>query len=130
MGWSVNGAGPVEIVAARQREAFAAVLPLAMTPELSATRPHELATSGDLISFLTRAGFHVSVDGDGDIIGLEFTTEFCGGEHASAGSLDQTVLLDALAPFVEAGGEMDFANEAYDQWIHQFDGRQMVTVDR
>jgi hypothetical protein len=55
-----------------------------------------------------------SYDKKQNIVSLEFTGEKYG---------DDAVLFDALAPFIEAGGEIHFTGEDGDQWKYLFDGK-------
>lgn len=129
MGWQVAGSGSLEIPPERQAQAHLALLALAADNELlGATRPHELLGAPNLVAYLIRAGFMVCLDGDA-ITGLEFCPQPLGGEHLRAGSMNQVALLAALAPFVRAGGRMDFTNEAAQSWRHDFDGRTLATVE-
>lgn len=128
MGWHVAGGGTIEIPAESQPQAHLALLALAASNErLGATRPHALLGAPNLVAYLIRAGFAVSVEGDA-ITGLDFLPDPVGGDHRLAGSLDQTVLLDALAPYARPGGRMDFRGEADEAWAHLFDGHAMLTV--
>ncbi|WP_217924858.1 hypothetical protein [Miltoncostaea oceani] len=96
----------------------------------SATHPGQLQASGDLVGLLTRAGFMVGVEEDGSISWLEFVGEPMGGEHRAAGSLDQRALLQALSPFILAGGAVSSSAEDGSEWIHHFDGVAMTTVEQ
>lgn len=129
MGWHVSGSGALQIAAERQVEAHMALRLLAADNRLlGATRPHALLGAPNLVACLIRAGFVVSVEGDA-ITGLEFCPEPLGEEHLMAGSLDQTVLLAALAPFIEPGGAMAFVNEAGDEWVHLFRAGGMASLE-
>lgn len=128
MGWQVAGSGTLEIPLAQQAAAHAALRRLAADNQLlGATRPHELLAAPNLVAYLIRAGFLVSVEDDA-ITGLDFCSEPLGREHLRAGSLDQAVLLEALAPFVRAGGSMDFAAEDETRWRHVFGGAGLETL--
>lgn len=128
MSASAAGTGCIEILAARQTAAHAALHALAADNSLlGAARPEQLLVAPNLVSFLIRAGFLVTLDGD-DIDGLEFYPDPLGDQHGCAGPLDQEALLSALARFVSPGGQMEFCDEGDGEWHHLFDGASMTTV--
>lgn len=130
MGWSVNGLGDFCVDGADHPHALVALTSPAVIAAAGGTHPGQLQASGDLVGLLTRAGFMVGVEEDGSISWLEFVGEPMGGEHRAAGSLDQRALLQALSPFIRAGGAVSFSAEDGSEWVHRFDGVAMTTVEQ
>jgi hypothetical protein len=89
--------------------------------------PHWSFTDGDvgaaetLVDALDVLRFAAMVAPDGDIIGVELI----GGTRSQG---DERHHWTVLAPFVEAGGVMDWYNENQEVWSWRFDGSAMRVI--
>lgn len=79
----------------------------------------DFVNAKDIVEAMDAWRWQVEVDDEGNVVDICFNGEKLG---------DDTILLEAIAPFVEAGSfiEMKGEDDAFWKWV--FDGRGMVEV--